>query len=76
MELQNKLENKLRNRPLLNDLPRKIYGLVNINLKSLYDANKITFSEQTAITSILESMRESHEKSLEELKGEILAVIS
>eukprot|EP01083_Nonionella_stella_P209115 758314_1 len=68
LELQHKLEHKLKNRPLLNDLPKKIYS-INANLKQLYENNKISFSEQSEIQSILSSMRESHERDLEDLKG-------
>eukprot|EP01083_Nonionella_stella_P083328 230360_1 len=67
LELQQRLESKLKSRPLLNDLPKKVY-LVQKNMAQLYNEKKIDSTQQGKIDGLLNQMKASHEKDVEELK--------
>jgi len=63
LELQHRLEDKLKTRPLFDDLPQKIIA-VQDNLQQLVDNKKISNIEQNEIKSLLNEMRMRNEKDL------------
>eukprot|EP00485_Elphidium_margaritaceum_P017473 CAMPEP_0202729322 /NCGR_PEP_ID=MMETSP1385-20130828/186074_1 /ASSEMBLY_ACC=CAM_ASM_000861 /TAXON_ID=933848 /ORGANISM="Elphidium margaritaceum" /LENGTH=1427 /DNA_ID=CAMNT_0049395581 /DNA_START=30 /DNA_END=4312 /DNA_ORIENTATION=+ len=67
LELQTTLEQKLKSRPMLNDLPKKIY-LVESNLQHLLDTNKITTMDKSEIDALLQELARDHERNLEDMK--------
>jgi len=74
LELANRLEDKLKARPLIDDLPKKVYAVQN-NLRLLVDEHKISESEQHAITKLLNDIKAENEKHLEALKGRYWAMM-